>query len=124
LGNLVDDRLARIQKMQADAKQWTEGLITGYKNAVKNIKAEGKTVDFDEAKRIFHNTVWIEKDEFIANVAVSTGLRIQVLNGYFDLLVKSGRFQMNPNNNNKFRSDNEAYDAWDAMEKEYGIKDT
>jgi hypothetical protein len=96
-GRLVDDRRERIQKMHNDAIGETEFLI-------KQFEEENHTEKGYALVQLFDQTVWINSEKFLADCGFDTGLRPQVLNGYFDLLMKSGRFVKNPKNSKYFRA--------------------
>lgn len=117
MGN-VEERLARIQAMHKNAENYIEGQIYIFKDALKKRKEKGEKFDAQQVENLFNNIVWIELEGFMAETACITGLRTQVLNGYFDILEKSERFERNRRNNKQFRPVKLSYDALEAAQKE------
>jgi len=85
---LVTDRKERIMLMLNRAKIRTKDAIEFFEQRV----AENPK---DNTKEFFNQAVWVNRPKFIGDMALETGLRLKVLEDYFNLLKNAERITEN-----------------------------
>ncbi len=86
---LVEDRKERIALMLNWTKIDTERKIEYFEQLVAE-NPKQNTKDY------FNQVVWVNRPEFMANIAVETGLRPRLIEEYFNILKTSGKIADNP----------------------------